>query len=385
MTLSKVFCWTLDAYLSGKYTIISNRGGTRSGKTFSMMQLLYFILISENVHDIMISVVSRTVPHLKRGVIRDFESILNMVNNAGLVMQNKTDRIYHFQNNNRIEFFSADDTGKLHGSSRNILFINEANYIDIAKIKQLFVRTTGTKFIDYNPSGNFWIDDYRDRSDFIEFHSTYKDNDFLTDEQVAEIESNKNNPSWWSIYGEGNYYKREGLCFPNVNFITDHEWNNPIYAMDWGYNDPTVLLRVEVEDNKLFVQELLYKKHLDITYIKGVISDHCNRNDIIIADSAEPQIIAEIKRDGYAIKKCIKGKNSILEGIQLINGYDIYCVGSRTSPTAYEFNNYSYEQNDDGVFLDKAEDKNNHAMDALRYAVSYLRGKKSGNYNYSFI
>ena len=172
MHLSSVFCRTLDAYQSGKYTIISNYGGTRSGKTYSTLQLLYLILISDNHHDLMISVVSRSVPHLKRGCIRDFETILDSNDRTGFVDVNKTDMLYTFKNNNRIEFFSADNAGKLHGAARDILYVNECNYINEEKIKQLFVRTTGVKFIDYNPSAQFWIDNYKSREDFIEFHGS---------------------------------------------------------------------------------------------------------------------------------------------------------------------------------------------------------------------
>ena len=217
MQLSSVFTRTLDAYQSGKYTIISNFGGTRSGKTYSTLQLLYLILIG-NHKDLMISVVSRSIPHLKRGVLRDFETILDSNDRVGFVSVNKTDRTYTFQNNNRIEFFSADNAGKLHGSSRDILYVNECNYINEEKIKQLFVRTRGVKFIDYNPSAQFWIDNYRGREDFVEFHSTYLDNGFLTKEQVREIESNRRNSRWWAIYGEGKEYLREGLCYPKVIF-----------------------------------------------------------------------------------------------------------------------------------------------------------------------
>lgn len=217
MHLSSVFTRTLEAYQSGTYTIISNYGGTRSGKTYSTLQLLYLILIG-NQKDLMISVVSRSIPHLKRGCIRDFEQIIESNGRVGFIDVNKTDHTYTFVNNNKIEFFSADNVGKLHGSARDILYVNECNYINEEKIKQLFVRTKGCKFIDYNPSAQFWIDNYRSREDFIEFHSTYLDNEFLTKEQVREIESNKNNSRWWAIYGEGKEYLREGLCYPKVIF-----------------------------------------------------------------------------------------------------------------------------------------------------------------------
>ena len=387
MNLSSVFCRTLDAYQSGKYTIISNYGGTRSGKTYSTLQLLYLILISDNHHDLMISVVSRSVPHLKRGCIRDFETILDSNGRTGFVDVNKTDMLYTFKNNNRIEFFSADNAGKLHGAARDILYVNECNYINEEKIKQLFVRTTGVKFIDYNPSAQFWIDNYKSREDFIEFHSTYLDNEYLTKEQIREIESNRNNSRWWAIYGEGKEYLREGLCYPKVIFDKpgSHHFENPIYGLDFGWNDPTAMVRCEIDGNKIYVDSVFCSRGLDVTDIKTRIWQYCKKGCLIIADSSAPQIIHELKNVGIPIKPCVKGNNSVYEGVQLVNSFEIHCCADQTTQLAKEFKSYAYEQDDDGNYLDTIEDKNNHCMDALRYCIQYLRGKSSGRYNYALV
>lgn len=387
MHLSSVFCRTLDAYQSGKYTIISNYGGTRSGKTYSTLQLLYLILISDNHHDLMISVVSRSVPHLKRGCIRDFETILDSNDRTGFVDVNKTDMLYTFKNNNRIEFFSADNAGKLHGAARDILYVNECNYINEEKIKQLFVRTTGVKFIDYNPSAQFWIDNYKSREDFIEFHSTYLDNEYLTKEQIREIESNRNNSRWWAIYGEGKEYLREGLCYPKVIFDKpgSHHFENPIYGLDFGWNDPTAMVRCEIDGNKIYVDSVFCSRGLDVTDIKTRIWQYCKKGCLIIADSSAPQIIHELKNVGIPIKPCVKGNNSVYEGVQLVNSFEIHCCADQTTQLAKEFKSYAYEQDDDGNYLDTIEDKNNHCMDALRYCIQYLRGKSSGRYNYALV
>lgn len=386
MHLSSVFTRTLEAYQSGTYTIISNYGGTRSGKTYSTLQLLYLILIG-NQKDLMISVVSRSIPHLKRGCIRDFEQIIESNGRVGFIDVNKTDHTYTFVNNNKIEFFSADNVGKLHGSARDILYVNECNYINEEKIKQLFVRTRGCKFVDYNPSAQFWIDNYRSREDFIEFHSTYLDNEFLTKEQVREIESNKNNSRWWAIYGEGKEYLREGLCYPKVIFDPphSHKFENPIYGLDFGFHDPTVCVKCEIQDNKLYVEQSFCEQGMDVTDIKNYIWRYCKSGALFIADSAEPQIIHELKNAGIHIKPCIKGNNSVFEGVQLVNNFEIHCIGTSGCTLAKEFKTYAYEQDDDGNYTDTIEDKNNHCMDALRYCVTYLRGKKSGHYVYSIV
>jgi len=386
MQLSGVFARTLDAYQSGKYTIISNYGGTRSGKTYSTLQLLYLILVG-NGENLLISVVSRSVPHLKRGCIRDWESILDSNGRAGLIDVNKTDLIYTFRNNNKIEFFSADNAGKLHGAARDILYVNECNYVSEEKIKQLFVRTKGVKFIDYNPSAQFWIDNYKGRDDFIEFHSTYLDNEFLTPEQIREIESNRNNSRWWAIYGEGKEYLREGLCYPRVIFDLphSHQFENPIYGLDFGYNDPTACVKVEIQGNKLYVEQAFCSKGMDVTDIKNYIWRYCLKGKLFIADSAEPQIIHELKNAGIPIKPCVKGNNSVFEGVQLVNNFEIHCCGLPNCELVKEFKTYAYEQDADGNYTDTIEDKNNHLMDAMRYVVTYLRGKNSGHYVYSVV
>lgn len=386
MELSGVFSRTLDAYQSGKYSIISNFGGTRSGKTYSTMQLLYFILTGKQ-KNLMISVVSRSLPHLKRGCIRDFESILESVGNAGLVDINKTDRIYTFTNGNKIEFFGADDSGKLHGAARDILFINECNYVGEEKVKQLFVRTSGVKFLDYNPSAEFWIDNYKDREDFIEFHSTYKDNDFLSEEQVREIEANRKNPRWWTIYGEGKSYVREGLCYPQVHFDapSSHTWENPVYGLDFGFHDPTACVKVEIIGDKIFVEQCFCSTAMDVTSIKNGLHKTIRKGGLIIADSASPQIIHELKNSGFLIKPCHKGSGSVFDGIQLANQYEIHCIGKNSNSIVKEFKNYQYEQDMDGNYTDVPADRNNHCMDAFRYVVMHLRGKKSGQYSWSVV
>lgn len=349
------------------------------------MQLLYYILIGKS-ENLMISVVSRSLPHLKRGCMRDFETILEMVGNAGLVDVNKTDKIWTFIHNNRIEFFGADDVGKLHGAARDILFINECNYIGEEKIKQLFVRTTGVKFLDYNPSADFWINNYKDRPDFIEFHSTYKDNDFLTKDQVREIEANRKNPRWWSIYGEGKEYVREGLCYPKVIFDKpgSHIWEHPTWGIDFGFQDPTACVKVEIVGDKIFVEQCFCSRGLDVTDIRKQLNRFVGKRGLIIADSAAPTIIHELKNCGLLIKPCMKGRNSVFDGVQLCNQFEIHCIGTNNT-CAKEFKTYQYEQDMDGNYTDIIQDKNNHCMDAFRYVVTHLRGKKSGQYSWSVI
>lgn len=372
MNCTKVFSKTLQAYQDG-YRIISNCGGARSSKTFSILQLLY--LISLNTNNLKISIVAEVYPVLKRGVISDFKKIIEKENYTGVDSFNKSDNIITFTSGSVIEFFSADQPSKALGSQRDILFLNEANHIEKEIIDQLMIRTSKTIFIDYNPSNSWYVDQLRLRNDFIEFHSTYKDNNFLTDEQVREIESKKNDKRFWTVYGLGLFAAGDGVVFPEFDIVDDYQFTNPTYGMDWGFIDPTTLVKIEISGDKLYVDEMLYKSRLSVDEIVKYMTD-IKRNETIIADNAEPQIIQYIFKKGYNIKPTVKGKNSIMEGIKLISDYKI-CVTKRSLNLIDELRNYCYETDLNGNYLDKPVDKFNHAIDALRYAVTYLRNNQN--------
>lgn len=372
MNCTSVFSKTLSAYQDG-YRIISNCGGARSSKTFSTLQLLYIIAIAEP--NVLISVVAEVYPVLKRGVIADLKKILEIENNTGVESFNKSDNVITFTNGSKIEFFSADQPSKALGSQRNILFLNEANHIEKEIIDQLMIRTSKTVFIDYNPSNSWYVDELRLRNDFIELHSTYKDNDFLTEEQVREIESKKNDKRFWQVYGLGLFAAGDGVVFPDFEIVDDYTFINPTYGMDFGYIDPTTLIRCEISGNKIFVDEILYKSRLSADDIISYMGD-IKRNETIVADSAEPQIIQYIFKKGFNIKPTVKGKNSIMEGIKLIRDYKL-CITKRSLRLIEELRNYCYETDLNGNYLDKPIDKYNHAIDALRYAVAYLKNNQN--------
>lgn len=368
MDCTTVFSKTLSAYQDG-YRIISNCGGARSSKTFSTLQLLYIIAL--NTNNLKISIVAEVYPVLKRGVISDMKKILEKENYIGVESFNKSDNIITFTSGSTIEFFSADQPSKALGSQRDILFLNEANHIEKEIIDQLMIRTSKTIFIDYNPSNSWYIDELRLRNDFIEFHSTYKNNNFLTEEQIREIESKKNDKRFWSVYGLGLFAAGDGVVFPEFEIVDNHEFITPTYGMDFGFIDPTTLVKVEIVGDKIYVDEMLYKSRLSVDEIVKYMTD-IKRNETIVADNAEPQIIQYIFKKGYNIKPTVKGKNSIMEGIKLISDYKI-CVTKRSLHLIEELRNYCYETDLNGNYLDKPVDKFNHALDALRYAISFLR------------
>lgn len=203
----------LAAAMARNPRYIDNEGGTRSGKTYSVLQMLVLVVPRDKAGEVT-SVVSETMPHLKRGCIREFRKIME---DEGVWEDSRwsvTDKTYTFASGSVLEFFSADNPGKVHGPARKRLFMNEGQNVSYDIARQLFVRTTHMIIVDYNPTHVFWMhENIKPRENCISIHSTYKDNTFLTPEQVMEIESNKGDRNWWRVYGEGKTGMLEGLIY----------------------------------------------------------------------------------------------------------------------------------------------------------------------------
>lgn len=391
MKYTTVFARTLNASKSGAL-IIGNQGGTRSGKTFSTLQILLLWALPKRSDDDMfiyrdplgipnkkplISIVSESLPHLKKGAIRDFQLI---VDDLGLVKDkhytyNKTDQIYAFKEGGTIEFFSADSPGKVHGPQRDILFVNECNHIPWEIINQLMIRTSGLKIFDWNPARAFWWTEQgiKFRKGSVTLQSTYLDNGFLSAVQVGEIEANKHNENWWRVYGLGLEGKLEGLVYTNWEVVDEYpndvksEWG----GLDFGFTaDPTTLVRVGLVNGELWLDEQIYRKGLLNNEIADGIRQSGMQGLDIVADSAEQKSIAEIKAYGIGrIEGAEKGPDSILAGIQILQRYKIN-VTARSTNIIKELNSYMWMTDKiSGVQLNKPCDAFNHALDAVRYVA----------------
>jgi phage terminase large subunit len=345
--------------------IIINRGGTRSGKSYSIMQLLLTIALAHN--NLTISVVSRTLPHLRIGVMRDFELILQSFGFVPALLLNKSEHTYRFANGSIIEFFGVDNLAKVHGPQRHILFVNECNHIrDFDIIRHLLVRTSWLKLFDYNPSRHFWIDDeIIARRKCAVIDSTYLDNlTNLTASQIAEIESNKHNEKWWRVYGLGLKGQLEDSILTNWQY---GEFDNTLpfnYGLDFGSRDPDALVKVAVDRaNKLiYWSECFTKSGNSTEQLKLLLKQHVEQNKLIIADSAGTRTIEDLKLAGFNIRPVIK--NKIVEDIKTLSGYTIIISE----------NSYNLERElNDWVWLDKKGeipiDANNHLIDAARYGT----------------
>ena len=386
---TRVYYALRDALADPSVRYVDNAGGTRSGKTFSTLQVL--CEIAKGSRDLLISVVSETMPHLKRGAIRDFKAILadEWDDNAW----NKSESIYTFPSGSIIEFFSADQPGKVHGPARDILFINEANHLDYDTARQLLVRTRLFAIFDYNPTHTFWVhENIAPRENCRSIHSTYKDNDYLTAEQVAEIESNKNDANWWRVYGEGKVGQLEGLIFPDFDLcdtMPDTAGLREVYGMDFGFtNDPSTLIRILLDTGRkeAWLDEIFYKRGMLNSDMAREMeaAGVPKRSTMIFADCAEPKTIAELAGYGWNILPCYKATRKA-EQLQMMRGYRLH-ITKRSIDTIKEARAYCWMQDKDGKWLNEPQPFGDHAMDAARYGlVTYLtQYATAGQYTFGF-
>lgn len=365
MFTTSVFSKNLKAYTDGA-SLIVNQGGTRSSKSYSIMQLLLEIALASE-KKLIISVVSQHLPHLKLGVMRDFDSILL---SRGIVPDNikhKSENYYRV-GKSIIEFFGVDNLGKVHGPARDILFINEANYIKEPIFDQLAIRTKGAIFIDFNPTQEFWFHKaILGKRDFAYIKSTYLDNEFLTHAQIVRIEEKKVNAEWWKVYGEGELGRLEGAIFTNWKY---GEFDNAlpyIYGMDFGVNDPDTLVKVAIDKkNKLiYVSEELYQNDMSTDTLFELIKSRGVGRSLIVADSAGERTIIDLRKMGLNIVSCSKKK--IVEDIKAIKNYTII-VTENSYNLASELNSWVWLDKNGEVPLDD----HNHAIDPIRYAFNKL-------------
>lgn len=355
------------------------QGGTRSGKTWSIIYFIIEFCFKYRGKGIEIDIVRDTFTALKATVWKDFKQVLDSLGLYDPRNHNKTDHIYYLFGN-VINYYGTDNPEKVHGRSRDILWINEAQHIQEETTAQLFPRTRFRIIADYNPAlpQDHWLDRYI--PDYPPIITTYRDNPHLTKEQIADIESRKNNEYWWSVYGSGKRAQPVGAIFTNWE-VGEFDTSLPyIFGQDFGYSvDPTTLIKIAVDDKRrrIYVDELLYEPGLTTSQIHERMVKHVTNKDLIIADSAEPRLIDELKHKGLNIKPTVKGPDSVRAGIKRMQDYVIY-VTQNASNIQKELNNY--------VWHDKKSDTPvdgwNHAIDAIRYAFMYLKDKPNyGSYH----
>ena len=362
--------------VNSKKKIIVNQGGTRSGKTFNIILYIIFYYCLNNSGKT-ITICRKTYPALRATVLRDFINILREHNLYNEDNHNKSSSEYNLFGN-LIEFISLDQPVKVRGRKRNLLFINEANELYWEDWQQLLFRTSEKIILDYNPSEEYhWIYDKiipREDTDFLK--TTYKDNPFLEEALIKEIERLQyTDEQYWQIYGLGEKGISKATIFNYVEcnqIPEDAEFVS--MGMDFGFtNDPTALVSVWKKKSNLYIKELLYRTMMttgDIhSYFKQTIT-----NELIYADSSEPRIIEELRRMGWKIRASLKGRDSVNAGIDLLKRFKIH-IHKDSANAIQEFRNYKWKEDKTGKLTNTPEDKNNHITDAVRYATYSILSK----------
>ena len=364
------------------------QGGTSAGKTFGILPILIDRCIRTPYLET--SVVSESIPHLRRGAMKDFLKIMIETNRFRDNQCNRSSLKYTFTNGSYIEFFSVEQPDKLRGARRNVLYVNEANNVPFEAYTQLSIRTSGDIWIDFNPTANFWAHKEvvaQQDADFITL--TYLDNEALPQTIVDDIESARERAktseywsNWWKVYGLGQIGSLEGVCIKEWKEIKlPLEARLLCYGMDFGYsNDPSTLIALYKYNDAYIFDEVIYQKKLLNSDISSLFRSH-DINGVVYADSAEPKSIAELRTYGHKVVPCTKGKDSIVYGINLINQNEIF-VTSRSKNLIKELQSYTWMKDREGNTINKPIDSFNHCIDAARYAItSQLKTPNKGIYN----
>jgi len=374
---------TGDLYLSNYNStadIIVNQGGTSSGKTYAILQVLFTRAINEVCT---ISVVGQDIPNLKVGALRDALDIYNGDDTIKqqLTFYNRSERVFTFKNGSIMEFNSYDNEQDAKSGKRDYLFINEANGIPYNIYEQLSLRTRKQVYLDYNPDASFWVHDKLIPMANAELIiSDHRHNPFLTDKTRAKIEALKDkDEDLWKVYARGRTGKIEGLILKKW-FVLNESFNDKKlvgYGIDFGFtNDPSTLIEVRMQDGELWIKEMIYETGLtnqDLSHRMEILG--VSKGSLIVADSSEPKSIEELRRLHWTVDGVKKGKDSIMFGINLLRGYTIN-VHASSKNLIKELEQYRWKVDRNGDSLNVPIDNYNHAIDALRYLIMHKFSKK---------
>lgn len=356
------------------------QGGTSASKTISI--LIYLIALAQSdTKPTLTSIVSESFPHLRRGVIRDFLLIMQEHGYFKEDLWNKSESTYTFETGSKIEFFSVDQGDKLRGARRDRLFINEANNCTFEAFNQLEVRTKEFIFIDYNPTTEFWsfTEIETNRNDYEKIILTYKDNEALSKEIVDSIEQRKGNKQWWLVYGEGQLGEVETRIYKGWQIIDDIPFEARLdrYGLDFGYtNDPSALIAIYYYNGGFILDEIVYQNGLTNRQIAQAINNE--QKALVIADSAEPKSIDEIRGYGVTILPSKKGQGSVLQGIQYVQQQRV-SITKRSTNLIKEYRNYVWVTDKEGKIINEPDHLYSHSMDALRYGLASIKDPNQMN------
>ena len=381
----------INKILALKKRIKIIQGGTSAGKTFGILPIL--IDRAAKTPNTEISVVAESIPQLRRGALRDFIKIMKWTSRYFEDRYNKSHLRYDFGNGSFIEFFSADDSSKLRGARRDILYINECNNIQFDAYNEMAIRTRKEVYLDFNPANEFWVHtELKHESDADFIILTYKDNQGLDEGIVSQIEKNRLKATtsaywsnWWRVYGEGKIGQLQGAVYTNYKIIDKIPSEARLIGigLDFGYSaDPTAVIEIYTYNS----QRILHEKAYQTKMLNSDIAKQLPENVLIVADSAEPKSIEEIRRHkhGIVIKGATKGKDSINYGIDVMQRQD-YLVTRESTNLIKELRSYCWDTDKTGKRLNKPIDNFNHALDAVRYHEMETLGMNKNYGSYSIL
>lgn len=366
----------LKKLLQLKKRIKGVAGGTSATKTISIIQ----ILIDKAQRDkapTLTSITSESLPHLKRGAMRDFLDIMDTQKYFIPDRWNKSDFTYTFETGSKIEFFSLDMPHKVRGPRRDRLFINEANNIPYETFDQLEIRTKEEIWLDWNPTNEFWFyTEVKQRDDVDFIILTYKDNEGLDQSIIDSIERRKDNKNWWLVYGLGQLGEVEGKIYKDWKIVDDipHEARLERYGLDFGFSsDPSAIIAVYYYNGGYILDEITYQKGLSNKSLADIFLNQPRA--LVIADSAEPKSIDEIRSYGVNILPASKGAGSVNQGIQWVQSQRI-SMTKRSLNLIKAYRNYMFRVDKDGRVTNQPDDtihEWSNCMDAVRYALNDFR------------
>ena len=376
----------INKILALKKRIKIIQGGTSAGKTFGIIPVIIDKCAKQS--GLEVSVVAESIPHLRRGALRDFLKIMKWTNRFVDERFNKSLLKYEFANGSFIEFFSADDSSKLRGARRDILYVNECNNVNFEAYNELSIRTKHEVYLDFNPANEFWVEEIKEdkEADFIIL--TYKDNEALDKGIVDQIEKNRLKAetstywrNWWKVYGLGELGMLEGVVFSNWKQLDTipKEARLVGIGLDFGYtNDPTSCIEIYKHNEKRILNEIVYQTGM----LNSDIANKLPKDVPVYADSAEPKSIRTLQLAGITIKGVTKGRDSINYGIDVMQREN-YLVTSNSTNLIKELRSYCWDTDKTGKRLNKPIDNYNHAIDAVRYHEMETLGmnKNYGSYN----
>lgn len=369
---------TFENLLESNKRITHHIGGTRSGKTYAILQ---YLIVEGFKSPIDITIVRKTVPSLKRTIMKDFKDILVGLGIWDETLFNVSDRTYKFDNGTNFLFLNTDDSEKLRGVKSDVLFIDEASEVDEESFFQLSIRTTGKIILAYNPtiSPFHWL---RTMDNCDRFVTTYLDNPYIPKDMVRAIEDlERTNPKKWLIYGKGEYAANDKAIY-QFEVVDEVEGEFVAFGCDWGWNDPLAIVAVFKNGSNLYVDEVIYESQLPIGELITKLKKIGIEKDEIFCDSSEPRNVEELYRAGFNAKSVVKGPDSKKFGIGVLQNYKLH-VTKRSQNIINEMYGYEYTSDKYGYVTDIPQDGFDHAMDSLRYvAMSKLSIKQQNKGKY---